>query len=76
MERGVGAVIRISLPDTVTNEGSIQLVGKTFDGTHDVGNLAAAPKVQRNKNAALFAIIDKTDLPEAYRNATSPEVCR
>ena len=67
MERGVGAVIRISLPDTVTKEGSIQLVGKTFDGTHDVGNLAAAPKVQRNKNAALFAMIDKTDLPEAYR---------
>jgi len=67
MERGVGAVIRISLPDTVTDEGSIQLVGKTFDGTHDVGNLAAAPKVKRNKNSALFAKIDKTDLPEAYK---------
>lgn len=68
MERGVGAVIRISLPDTVTDEGSIQLVGKTFDGTHDVGNLAAAPKVQRNKNSALFAKIDKSEIPEAYKS--------
>ena len=67
MERGVGAVIRISLPDTVTDEGSIQLVGKTFDGTHDVGNLAAAPKVQRNKNSVLFAKIDANPLPDAYK---------
>ena len=67
MERGVGAVIRISLPDTVTDEGSIQLVGKTFDGTHDVGNLAAAPKVKRNKNSALFAKIDANPLPDAYK---------
>ena len=67
MERGVGAVIRISLPDTVTDEGSIQLVGKTFDGTHEIGNLATAPKVQRNKNAALVEKIDKTEMPEAYK---------
>ncbi len=67
MERGVGAVIRIALPDVVPDEGSIQLVGKTFDGTHEIGNLATAPKVQRNKNAALFAKIDKTEMPEAYK---------
>ena len=68
MERGVGTVIRISLPDVVPDEGSIQLVGKTYDGTHDIGNLATAPKTQRKKNSALFAIIDKTDMPEAYKS--------
>ena len=56
----------------MTNEGNIQLVGKAFDGTHDVGNLAAAPKVQRNK-LALFAMIDKTDLPK-LTGSNSPEV--
>ena len=73
MERGVGAVIRISLPDTVTDEGSIQLVGKTFDGTHDVGNLAAAPKVQRNKNSALFSKLDANPLPDAYKKMPHQE---
>ena len=73
MERGVGAVIRISLPDTVTDEGSIQLVGKTFDGTHDVGNLAAAPKVKRNKNSTLFVKIDANPLPDAYKKMPHQE---
>jgi putative heme-binding domain-containing protein len=65
MERGVGAVIRISLPKTLPKSGGIQLVAKTYDGTHNVGNLATAPKTKSN-NIALFAKIDKSEMPAAY----------
>lgn len=65
MERGVGAVIRISLPDRLPNRGGIQLIAKTFDGTHDVGNLAAAPK-QASDKTALFTQIDRSPMPAAY----------
>ncbi|MCP3669074.1 MAG: hypothetical protein GY814_01280, partial [Gammaproteobacteria bacterium] len=39
MERGVGTVICISLPDTLPTNGGTQLIAKTYDGNHDVGNL-------------------------------------
>ena len=70
MERGVGAVIRISLPKTLPAGGGIKLTPKTFDGNHDIGNLATAPKTARAKkpdNTALFAKIDKAEIPAAYR---------
>ena len=66
MERGVGAVIRISLPKRLPKSGGIQLVAKTYDGTHNVGNLATAPKQTKSNNAALFARIDKAKMPVAY----------
>lgn len=66
MERGVGAVIRISLPKALPKVGGIQLVAKTYDGSHDIGNLATAGKRTPPDNSALFAKIDKTKLPAAY----------
>ena len=66
MERGVGAVIRISLPKTLPKNGGIQLLAKTYDGAHDIGNLATAPKKAKPDNTALFAKIDKTKMPAAY----------
>lgn len=69
MERGVGAVIKISLPKGSDAEGGIQLVGKTYDSTHDVGNLAVTPKTNSQPDlTALFAEIEKRELPEAYRS--------
>ncbi len=65
MERGVGAVIRISLPDSLPKSGGVQLVAKEYDGTHDVGNLATAPK-QKSDKTALFAKIDQSTMPAAY----------
>ncbi len=74
MERGVGAVIRIALPKTLPNSGGIQLVAKTYAGTHDVGNLATAPKKTKpDNNTALFATIDKSEMPSAYRPQTHQE---
>lgn len=69
MERGVGSVIKISLPKDLPEGGGVKLVGKTFTGNHDVGNLAAEPKKRSNKNAALYAKLDKTELPRTYVNA-------
>ena len=69
MERSVGAVIRISLPDTLPTTGGIKLVPKTYEGDHDVGNLATAPETKKPAkpdNTALFAEIDKTGMPAAY----------
>ena len=78
MERGVGAVIKISLPKVIPTTGGIKLTGKSFRGNHKVGNLATAPKNTAPKNTApknrgnwsakakLFAKIDKLDLPSAY----------
>ena len=67
MERGVGAVICISLPKSLPKEGGIQLTGRTFDGNHDIGNLATSntPRPKRD-NSALFAEIDKAEMPAAY----------
>lgn len=70
MERGVGAVIRISLPKTLPDGGGIKLTPKRYDGNHDIGNLATAAKSSRTMkrdNAALFAKIDNTEMPAAYR---------
>ena len=70
MERGVGVVIRISLPQTMPKSGGIQLVSRSYDGTHDIGNLATAPKVERkmdSERAQLYARIDANPLPEAYK---------
>lgn len=69
MERGVGAVIRISLPDTLPTTGGIKLVPRTYEGDHDVGNLATAPETKKPAkpdNTALFAKIDKAEMPAAY----------
>lgn len=65
MERGVGAVIRISLPGNLPQTGGIQLVAKTYDSAHDIGNLATAPKTKFD-NSALFARIDQMEMPDAY----------
>ena len=43
MERGVGSVIRISLPRQLPEEGGIKLV---YEGNHEIGNLAVAPRVK------------------------------
>jgi putative heme-binding domain-containing protein len=70
MERGVGAVIRISLPTELPEDGGIKLTPKRYDGNHDIGNLATAPKVKPSTSpgrAALFAKIDAAPLPEAYK---------
>ncbi len=67
MERGVGAVIRLSLPDTLPETDGIQLVAKTYGSNHDIGNLATAPKTKtRPDNSALLAKIDRMEMPEAY----------
>lgn len=70
MERGVGSVIRISLPSHLPKGGGIKLTPKFYEGDHDIGNLAAAPKVkpsQKSGRAELFAKIDANPLPDAYR---------
>jgi len=69
MERGVGAVLRISLPDTLPTTGGIKLVPKTYKGDHDIGNLATAPKMSKPvkpNNTALFAEIEKSEIPDGY----------
>lgn len=69
MERGVGAVIRISLPRVLPDGGGIKLTPKHYDGNHDIGNLATAPKVKpsmSSERARLFAKIDAAPMPEAY----------
>jgi putative heme-binding domain-containing protein len=65
MERGVGAVIRISLPKTLPAGGGIKLAPKHYEGTHDIGNLATSHKPKPD-NSELFARIDKTEMPAAY----------
>jgi putative heme-binding domain-containing protein len=70
MERGVGAVIRISLPDNLPTTGGIRLTPKVYRGSHDVGNLATAPKVERKMDSErekLFVRIDANPLPDAYK---------
>ena len=70
MERGVGAVIRISLPKTLPAGGGIKLAPEHYEGTHDIGNLATAPKVERKMDSErekLFARIDVNPLPDAYK---------
>jgi len=70
MERGVGAVIKISLPQTLPEGGGVKLTPKRYDGRHDIGNLATAAKTNRpakKANTAMFAKIDKDKMPEAYR---------
>lgn len=72
MERGVGAVLRISLPKTLPETGGIKLVPRTYAGTHDVGNLAASPR-PRPDHSALFAKLDKVEMPAAYAAARHQE---
>ena len=76
MERGVGAVIRISLPKELPEGGGIKLRPKYYDGNHDIGNLATAPKVERKMDSErekLFAKIDANPLPEAYKKMPHQE---
>jgi putative heme-binding domain-containing protein len=73
MERGVGAVIRISLPKDLPEGGGIKLTPKHYDANHDIGNLATAPNVKPStseERIKLFATIDATEMPAAY--ATMP----
>ncbi len=65
MERGVGSVIKISLPRTLPEGGGIKLTPKVYQGTHDIGNLATSNKPRPN-NSELFAMIDKSEMPAAY----------
>jgi len=70
MERGVGAVIKISLPKNLPRGGGIKLTPETYAGSHDKGNLATAAKTglpKKRDNTALFAKIDKAEMPAAYR---------
>ena len=76
MERGVGAVIRISLPKTLPEGGGIKLTPKEYEGTHDIGNLATAPKVERKmdyEREKLYAKIDSNPLPDAYKKMPHQE---
>ncbi|MCR9294897.1 MAG: c-type cytochrome [bacterium] len=76
MERGVGAVIRISLPKKLPETGGIKLTPKHYDGNHDIGNLAGAPKVKPSTSpgrSELFAKIDAAPLPEAYKKMPHQE---
>jgi putative heme-binding domain-containing protein len=76
MERGVGAVIRISLPEKLPEGGGVTLTPKHYDGNHDIGNLAAAPEVERRMDSErekLFAEIDSNPLPDAYRRMPHQE---
>ena len=67
MERGVGAVIRISLPKSLPENGGIQLASKTYESNHDVGNLATAPETNRQPdNSALLTKIAQLEMPKAY----------
>ncbi|MCH2612525.1 MAG: c-type cytochrome [Pirellulales bacterium] len=65
MERGVGAVIKISLPKTLPADGGIKLEPRFFDGNHAIGNLATSNRPKPN-NKELFARIDKEEMPKAY----------
>ncbi|MEE2934462.1 MAG: carboxypeptidase regulatory-like domain-containing protein [Planctomycetota bacterium] len=70
MERGVGAVICISVPRELPPGGGVKLTPKHYDGNHDIGNLAAAPKRERkidSEREALYAKIDARPLPDAYK---------
>jgi putative heme-binding domain-containing protein len=70
MERGVGAVIRISLPKIMPAGGGIKIAPKHYEGIHDIGNLATAPKVERKMDSGrekLYAKIDANPLPETYK---------
>ena len=63
-------MIRISLPKELPEGGGIKLTPKHYDGNHDIGNLATAPKVERKmdpERAQLYARIDANPLPEAYK---------
>ena len=76
MERGVGAVIRLSLPEELPEGGGIQLKPKYYDGNHNIGNLATAPKSARPikpDNTQLFAKIDQAEMPAAYRTMPHQE---
>jgi len=67
MERSVGAVIRISLPKQLPEGGGMKLTPRHYDGNHDIGNLATAPKVERkvdSEREKLYATIDANPLPE------------
>ncbi|MEM1071128.1 MAG: c-type cytochrome [Planctomycetota bacterium] len=67
MERGVGAVIKISLPKDIPAGVGQKLLAKTYEKNHSIGNLAAAPDVDRSsRNSALFAKIDRLKLPSGY----------
>ena len=69
MERGVGAVIKISMPKSLPEGGRIKLTPKYFDANHGIGNLASAPKVEPTMSLAraeLFAKIDAAVMPAAY----------
>jgi virginiamycin B lyase len=67
MERGSGAVIKITLPKSVPADGGVQLTAVVYDSEHSVGNLATAPDSGRQSNLTeLFVEIGKRDLPEAY----------
>ncbi len=67
MERGVGAVIQISLPKSLPENGGIQLASKTYESNHDVGNLATAPEANRRPdNSALLTKIAQLEMPKAY----------
>ena len=65
MERGVGAVIRISLPNTLPETGGVQLAAKKYRGDHSVGNLATSRQTKPN-NSALFSRIELMELPDGY----------
>ena len=76
MERGVGAVIRISLPadlpESVLRSGGIKLTPRLYPGNHDLGNLATAAAGSRARAPnypQLFTKIDSHQMPAAYKPA-------
>ena len=85
MERGVGAVIKISLPRELClrrwRHRSSHRRSVRWRSRH-VGNLATAPKSKppraRTDNTALFAMIDKAEMPARHiiRNDAAPGLRR
>ena len=65
MERGVGAVIKITLPKELPAGGGVKLEPRIYDGNHEIGNLATAGDMEARRKT-LFAMIDEAEMPKAY----------
>ena len=74
MERGVGAVIKISLPKQLPAGGGVKLEPRFFDGNHDVGNLASSIRPKANNKNCLPRSIRRN--AKSIFRSTTPKVCR
>ena len=58
MERGVGSVIRISLPRQLPEEGGIKLVPNHYEGNHETNPVAPRVKPTLSPESEAFRKID------------------